>query len=429
MKKSTLAIAFAVGIAGFLIASCVLAAAPSGELTGDTVTPVGETNASVTIASDYLPDPEQAVETVTGPAERLDSYRQECSRRQSGEISTTFGWLPSGGGLQWLDISLFPNDFAPGTYIGIGPFLPEAASFIWGGLMPGRVHYLRVNTLTAYGWKPSETLVFGTGRCQGGVVVETPTPDFMALQQSLAEAVESSGLTDAAVAVTDLQTGETVSVNGDRPHLGGCVMNFFVLLQATLDVQNGLYPESVVGSLISATIWSSNPGTAFTLYNIVGGGNALAGVEKVQALITDRLGLDNIILDHPPATEVSRGVDANNWLTAEDVNKALTKLYWGEVLNPFWRDYLLQKMEGVKPGLQYLLGSTPGGIVSHKNGFFWSDGWVDNDIGIVRFERGGITYAYAISFFSQHVPSKYDDIPLGQDIMAVAWRYFSEKYQ
>ncbi len=90
-------------------------------------------------------------------------------------------------------------------------------------------------------------------------------------------------------------------------------------------------------------------------------------------------------------------------------------------------------MAEVKPGLNYLTAvgpDTPDAIVSHKNGFFPTDaGWyVDNDIGIVRFERDGEQLAYAISFLSQRVPHKYDDIPFAQRLTAATWAFFQERY-
>jgi len=430
-RKSTLAIAFATIFAGFLLASCASAAEPSDQADSG-VTPVAQSvSAEPAFVSDPSPDAKPAAKIVTGPAKELADYRQECSRGQSGKVKVTLGWLPSWGGQQWLDISLFPNGFAPGTFIGIGPFSEDRASFDWDGLVPGRIHYFRVNTLSSKGWEPSETLVFKTGRCQNGWVVETLEPDFAALQQRLQAAVDnywSDG--QFAVAVTDLQTGDTIGVNSSRPQLSGCVMNWFVILQSVLDVQNGTLPESEVGDLIATTIWGSVSVTARQLYEIVGGGSTVAGVGKVSRLIAS-LGLLNTIIDHPPGYDgdYSLGVNSDNWITATDANKALAQVYWGQVLELPWRDYLLEKMEGVKPGLQYLIGSTPGGIVSHKNGFFASSGYIDNDIGIVRFNRGSVTYAYAISFFSQDVPSKYADISLGQDIIEEVWQYFSTKYQ
>ena len=53
---------------------------------------------------------------------------------------------------------------------------------------------------------------------------------------------------------------------------------------------------------------------------------------------------------------------------------------------------------------------------------------IDNDIGIVRFERDGEQLAYAISFLSQRVPHKYDDIPFAQRLTAATWAFFQERY-
>lgn len=51
---------------------------------------------------------------------------------------------------QWIDLSLF-NNFAPGTFIGAGPFPgtfpgPFRTTFEWEGIVPLRVHYYRMNT-------------------------------------------------------------------------------------------------------------------------------------------------------------------------------------------------------------------------------------------------------------------------------------------
>ena len=105
-----------------------------------------------------------------------------------------------------------------------------------------------------------------------------------------------------------------------------------------------------------------------------------------------RSGMTDTLMDHPPAfPEESLYGGGDNRITARDVNKGLKALWDGRVLNPFWRDYMLQKMTLVKPGLNYLIaaGAGAGATVSHKNGFLYEEGWADNDIGIVWYERGG----------------------------------------
>ena len=83
-----------------------------------------------------------------------------------------------------------------------------------------------------------------------------------------------------------------------------------------------------------------------------------------------------------------------------------------------------------QPGLNYLIpvGNERRRRVSHKNGFLYEEGWADNDIGIVWYERGGERYGYAISFFTENVPGKYDDIPLGQRISSLAYQWFVGRY-
>jgi beta-lactamase class A len=235
--------------------------------------------------------------------------------------------------------------------------------------------------------------------------------------------------------VTDLQTGETIAVNGDHAQLAACSINFVLLFQVVADLQAGRYARSTVDNLVARTLYSSNPVTAHDLYGIVGDGDVLAGARRVADRIR-ALGLEHTVLDHPPGyPEESlhpNPYDWNNWMTARDANAALAALYSGGELSPGWREYLLSAMTVVKPGLNYLtaVGPEPAALVSHKNGFApTTDGqWIDNDIGIVRFQRGDRVYAYAISFFSQWVPERYADIPLGEEISAAAWQYFSHRY-
>ncbi len=263
------------------------------------------------------------------------------------------------------------------------------------------------------------------------MVVREHDPEFLLLRDQLAVAIDAYQLPGSyAVAVTDLQTGHTISVNGERPQYSGCVANYFVLVSALRDVEAGEYELSRVESLIARTTWSSNATTARAIYEITGGGDSREGVRKVNAIAAE-LGLENVQLDHPPAYPAqSLGLDVSNWLTAEDMNGALGALYHGDLLGEEMRAHLLGALSQVTPGLNYLTASTPDAIVSHKNGFFPipGGGWVDNDAGIVRFERNGQEYAYAVTFLSQDVPVRLGDITLGQNLMALTWDYFSARY-
>ena len=362
-------------------------------------------------------------------ASQIAVSAQACDAASAGNISVTLSWVPSRRGEQWLDISLFNNGFAPGTFIGVGPLAPGTDSFVWGGLRPGLTHFLRINTRSPFGWEPSRSISFATGTCSDDPALPQPNGELVALRERLRAEIAASGFS-VAVAVTDLQTGESIDVNGDELRLPGCTINFFVLLSVVMDLQEGRYEEAEVGDLISRTVWSSNPITARDLLRKTGMGDLGAGLAKVNELL-DLLGLPISLYDHPPAYPHESLYGSANLLTTNEMNRALTALYQARIVDPAWRDYLLNKLTGVKPGLQYLIPAGVGdGVVAHKNGFFAHPlGWVDNDAGIVIFDRAGGRYAYALSFFTEKVPSKYADIPLGQTVSRLVWQYFSDRYR
>jgi len=256
------------------------------------------------------------------------------------------------------------------------------------------------------------------------------TPGLLALEDRLEELIATTTIPGRfAVAVTDLQTMETVGVATARRQLAGCVTNLFAIIAALRDVDAGAYPLDAVDATIRQTIWASDATAAHDLYEIVGSGDVVAGVRRVAALY-DQMGMLHSVVDHPPAYSAEwLGVNVNNYLTAQETNAALALLHRGSVLGPGLTGYLIDAMTGVKPGLNYLTAVVPDpGVVSHKNGFFWTpDGWVDNDVAIVRFGPN-LAYAYAISFFSEAVPDLYADIPLGQALVFEAWAYFSTAY-
>ena len=255
--------------------------------------------------------------------------------------------------------------------------------------------------------------------------------DMLDLQKAMQAAVAAYWVPGVyAVAVTDLQTGETVSVRGDQRQLSGCSVNFFVLVQVAADVATAGYPLETVDGLVRATTWSSNAKTAKDLYIIAGGGDGKEGVRRVRDLIEKSFELEDVLLDHPPAFhEYSLDINFNNYVTAEAMNRALATLWAGDVINGAMRDYLLEVLTQVKPGLNYLSAAVPEGIVSHKNGFFYgSNGYVDNDVGIIRLQRGDKEYAYALSFLSEQVPTEYGDVTLGQQLGALAYDVMAARY-
>jgi len=81
---------------------------------------------------------------------------------QGLRVNVSFEWAPIGppAQAQWLDLSIFDNGFAQGTFLSFGPLHPLARFQLWQNLLPGVVHYYRLNTLTENRWMASETKLF-----------------------------------------------------------------------------------------------------------------------------------------------------------------------------------------------------------------------------------------------------------------------------
>jgi hypothetical protein len=367
---------------------------------------------------------------VDGPADGPGIMLAECRSTGVNSVRVFFLWNPSRSGSQWVDLSIFNNNFAPGTYIGLGPLGRDAWGFVWEGLSQGTTHFARVNTLSGTGWHTSRTLGFYTPVCDPSQATRPPAQDMLDLRFNIEQAIVSSRI-NTAVAITDLQTGETVDVRGSETRLPGCTINLFALIRVAVDLQRGVYAEPQPGDLIGQTINRSDPITARTLMKYwIGNGDLGRGMIEVNDFM-HALGMTDTLMDHPPAfPHESLFGFVDNRITARDANRGLQALWDGRALDPGWRDYMLQKMTLVKPGLNYLIpaGVGYGATASHKNGFLYAEGWADNDIGVVWFERGGQRFGYAISFFTQGVPSKYADIPLGQRISSLSWQWFVGRY-
>jgi hypothetical protein len=112
-------------------------------------------------------------------AAMLEPPETLCLGFPSTSATVTFKWEDAKGEFfQFLDISIFDNNFAPGTFIGIGPLDSLTKSLSVGGVLPGVPHFWRINALTADGWVASATGAFvpcggpalrsATYQCTGG---------------------------------------------------------------------------------------------------------------------------------------------------------------------------------------------------------------------------------------------------------------------
>lgn len=98
-----------------------------------------------------------------GGAPVTGNVTQQCDG--GAGVNVTFNWQANAAGSQWLDLSIFNNGFAPGSFVGAGPVGSGGTSFTWYGLARGATHYWRVNTSTPAGWSSSNTGSFTTLTC------------------------------------------------------------------------------------------------------------------------------------------------------------------------------------------------------------------------------------------------------------------------
>jgi hypothetical protein len=120
----------------------------------------------------------RSVKPAEATAYNVNVLSQSCS--VDGRVRILLNWQPFEQGPQWVDLSLSDNGFFPGTFVGYGNLDAGVGSINWDGLMPGRTHFLRVNSLTPYGWTPSDTISFTTRDCfgQGAGSFVVPAPTF-----------------------------------------------------------------------------------------------------------------------------------------------------------------------------------------------------------------------------------------------------------
>jgi hypothetical protein len=94
------------------------------------------------------------------------SLRQSCAANGSVTLSIRWDGNDVEAIQQWVDLSLFDNNWQWGTFAGAGPYPGETTSLTWTDLPAGRELFMRMNQqLTNGAWDPSPTFSFVTGAC------------------------------------------------------------------------------------------------------------------------------------------------------------------------------------------------------------------------------------------------------------------------
>ena len=292
--------------------------------------------------------------------------------------------------------------------------------------------------------KEEETPVPGGTASPTDGPAQTPTPDgvipenvnvspeFLALRDALAKEIETYaaqvGRIEVGIAVTDLQTGETISVGGNDLHRTGCTINMFALFAAVGEFQAGRVDPDSVAYNVNVGIGHSFPPQVYRLMANVFG-SVQAGVTRAQEMMTS-WGMEASHFYQLPYYPV--GPEMNGF-TALEINMVLTKLYRGQLFEPEWTDYTLARLRNIAPYLNYILpGQLPkAATVAHKIGYFWDrDGWVNNDAGLVTFTGGdGKEKAYVITYLSQKARTEYTGYSFGARLSGIVWDYFAATYE
>jgi len=258
------------------------------------------------------------------------------------------------------------------------------------------------------------------------------SPEFLALRDTLAKEIQAYsaqvGGIDVGIAVTDLQTGETISVGGNDLHKTGCTINMFALFAAVSEFQAGRADPDSVAYNVKVGIGHSFPPQVYRLLGAVFP-SYQAGVARGQELMRS-WGMVASEFNQVPFFPLQSRL---NRLTALETNMVLAKLYRGQLFEPKWTSYTLDRLRNIAPYLNYILpGQLPGSAtVAHKIGYFWDgDGWVNNDAGLVTFAGAdGKEKAYVITYLSQKGRTEYTGYSFGARLSGLVWDYFEATYE
>ncbi len=233
---------------------------------------------------------------------------------------------------------------------------------------------------------------------------------------------------DVAVAVTDLQTGEVASVNGNAVHKTGCVINLFALLSVVNEFDEGNSSPAGLEYSIKRGIGGSYPPEVRRFLTRVYGDYA-TGLSATRSLMSG-WGLRTTYMDHVPYYGTVN--PPPNVATALEVNDIITRLWRGQLFDREWSNYAIGVLQDSYWYVDYVLPKwLPwNATVGHKIGYFadW-DGWVNNDVGFVTFTgKDGKQKGYVISYFSQYAPSEYAGYSFGATLSKVAWDHMVGRY-
>lgn len=262
------------------------------------------------------------------------------------------------------------------------------------------------------------------------VALAAPPPNWMASLQTQLSTMLSSWSGDYAVTVTDLQTDQSIAVNGAHAQTAASTIKLYIAIAIAQQIDTGTISLSAVDELMRSMMAVSDNQAAYELLEMLGNGDVVAGTHAINT-VARSLGATGSALDSPPDhPEIDLGIAYDNLLTSNDVNLILSKLYHGTILSPAETAYVLQLM--ALPA-DWQNGSV-GGPLPPGTTFYHKPGWIDapfntwNDAGIVTVMRNGELLAYAITYLASRTPSEDVSYDHGYAVSQVVWNAFNAAY-
>ncbi|MEZ4569672.1 MAG: serine hydrolase [Thermomicrobiales bacterium] len=157
-----------------------------------------------------------------------------------------------------------------------------------------------------------------------------------------------------AVTVLDIQTGETVSVNGDQRYLAACTIKIPIMIAVARDITAGKYTAADVQHLVLPAMGPSLTWPARELLRITGDGDVGAGVHRANAIM-ESYGVERSLMTHAPGYwgdeygYLASDGEVENWLTTDDLAKLLAGIWNGDGLTPAERNYVLWSLTLATP--------------------------------------------------------------------------------
>ena len=223
---------------------------------------------------------------------------------------------------------------------------------------------------------------------------------------------------EVAIAVTDLKTGNSISIEGDKIYFPASSIKALIMGSVLKDVEAGRYSPSSVDKLLSDMMSRSSNYAANTLM-------VKTGLKKLSDLPAE-IGMTNTVLIHGFSDgdpNVPRQRFGANALTANDANLFWQKLFSGKILGEEMTKKALEysKLPSVK-----LIYTPEKAALYHKPGYIeLIDSETYIDTGVVEAER----FSYVVSFLSRNNPTHQAGADFGLKATKIIYEWFAQNYQ